>query len=237
MFAYGLHNYFLNLYNNASAMLYQNLIAYDRWRMILDGLVITLQITAGAAVLGIIIGLILTFMRLSGIRVLELFAQVYISVIRGTPVITQLLILNFTIFAGMRGVGVLVGIVGFGINSGAYVCEIIRAGILSVDKGQSEAGRSLGLSSRQTMSYIVMPQAIKNIIPTLANESIILFKETSIVGIIGVADITRVSQQIMSRTFNVTPMFVAAIIYFVIVAVMTFFLSRLEKKLRESDVR
>ena len=227
----------MTFFNRLLEAVYVNAIAYGRWQMILDGLVITLQITAGAAVLGIIIGLLLTFMRLSGIKPLELFAKTYISVIRGTPVITQLLILNVTVFAGMRGVGVLVGIVGFGINSGAYVCEIIRAGILSVDKGQTEAGRSLGLSSRQTMSYIVLPQAIKNIIPTLASESIILFKETSIVGIIGVADLTRVSQQIMSRTFNVTPMLIAAAFYLVIVAIMTFFLSKLEKKLRESDVR
>ena len=218
-------------------MVYVNAIAYGRGQMILDGLVVTLQISAGAAVLGVIIGLVLTFFRLSGIKPLELFAQLYISVIRGTPVVVQLLIINFTIFAGMRGVGVWVGIVAFGINSGAYVCEIIRAGILSVDKGQTEAGRSLGLSSQQTMRFIVFPQAVKNILPALANESIILIKETSIVGFIGVADITRVTQQIMTRTFNVTPMFVAAAFYLVIVSILTFFLSRLEKRLRESDVR
>ena len=218
-------------------MLYNNAIAYGRWRMILDGLTITLQITAGAAVLGIIIGLTLTFFRMSGIKLLELFAKLYIGVIRGTPVITQLLILNATVFGAARGMGVWVGIIGFGINSGAYVCEIFRAGILSIDKGQTEAGRSLGLSSRQTMRFIVLPQAIKNILPTLANESIVLFKETAIIGIVGVADITRVSQQIMSRTFNVMPMFIAAAIYLVIVAVLTFFLSKLEKRLRASDVR
>jgi len=218
-------------------MLYNTIIAYDRWRMFLDGMAITMQIIAGALVMGIVIGLVLTFFRMSGIKILELFAQFYVWAIRGTPVITQLIIINTLIFGAIRGAGVWVGIVGFGINSGAYICEIFRAGIMSVDKGQTEAGRSLGLSSKQTMRFIVLPQAIKNILPTLANEFIVLFKETAIIGVVGVADITRVSQQIMSRTFNVMPMFVAAAIYLAVVAVMTFFLSKLEKKLRESDAR
>ena len=227
----------MELLNRFFEMVYVNAIALGRWQMFMDGLVVTLQITAGAAVMGVIIGLALTFFRMSGILPLELFAKIYIGVIRGTPVVLQLLIINATIFATARGMGVWVGIVAFGINSGAYVCEIVRAGIQSIDKGQTEAGRSLGLSSRQTMSFIVLPQAVKNILPALANESIILIKETSIVGFVAVADITRVSQQISSRTFNVIPMFVAAAFYLVLVSVLTFFLSKLEKKLRESDAR
>lgn len=218
-------------------VLYNNAVAQGRWTMFLDGLIVTLQISFGAVVLGLAIGLAMAALRLSGSRSLVFVSKLYIGIIRGTPVVIQLLIVNALLFPSVRGAGLWVGIVAIGINSGAYVCEIVRAGILSVNKGQSEAGRSLGLGSKRTMAYVVIPQAIKNILPALANEFIVLIKETAIVGMVAVTDLTRAGQQIMSRTFNVTPLFISAFAYLIIVAILTFFLGKLEKWLRASDAR
>jgi len=171
------------------------------------------------------------------IRPLKAIAFVYLGVIRGTPAVTQLIIISNTIFVAVRGVSVWVGIVALGINSGAYVAEIIRAGIMSVDKGQMEAGLSLGFSKRQTMRLIVMPQAVKNILPTFINEFIVLIKETAIVGFIGIQDLNRVGWLIIARTFDVTPMFITAIMYLVLISVLTMMLSYVEKLLRKSDRR
>jgi len=217
--------------------LYDNLIFGGRMWMLLRGLVTTLQISLGAVVLGVFIGLLMSFFKLSGVKPLRYAADVYIDVIRGTPAVTQLLIINFTVFAAVRGAGVWVGIVAMGINSGAYIAEIIRAGILSIDVGQTEAGRSLGFNRFETLRYIVMPQAIKNILPALANEFIVLIKETAIVGYIAVEDLTKVGQIIVSRTLNTIPLFATAILYFVIIKILTHFFRMLEKKLRASDAR
>ena len=195
----------------------------------------TIELSIGAVTLGIIIGLVVAFMSMSKVRVLNAIAKIYVDIIRGTPAVTQLLIINFVVFASYRNVGLLVGIVALGINSGAYVSEIIRAGILSIDHGQTEAGRSLGLTSRQTMIHIVIPQAIKNIMPALANEFIVLIKETAIIGYIGVEDLTKVGQVVISRTMSVVPLFATAIIYFLLIKILTIFLRKLEKKLRASD--
>jgi len=215
-----------------------------RAEMLLGGMVATIQISLGAVFIGLIIGSIIAAFNLSnwGIKIgrrtfrpLRLIAFVYLGVIRGTPAVTQLLIVNATIFATARGAGIWVGIVALGINSGAYVAEIIRAGIQSIDKGQMEAGLSLGFNKRQAMTYIVMPQAVKNILPTFVNEFIVLIKETAIVGFVAVQDINRVGQLIMSRTLDVTPLFVTAVMYLFLISVLTMLLSFLERKLRSSD--
>jgi len=208
-----------------------------RWEALLGGLWVTIQLSLGAVILGIIIGSVIAAFRMSNWKILRGIASVYLAIIRGTPAVTQILIVNATIFGALRGVGLWVGIVGLGINSGAYVAEIIRAGILSVDKGQTEAGLSLGFSRARTMMFIVMPQAVKNILPTLVNEFIVLIKETAIVGFIGVGDLTRVASQIMSRTFNPTVLFISAGMYLVLIGIVTALLGVLERRLRSSDTR
>ena len=215
-----------------------------RVSMLVNGMLVTIQISLGAVILGLIIGSIMATFNMSDvgfmargkkIRPLRIIAFLYIGVIRGTPAVTQLLIVSHTVFAAVRGVSIWIGIVALGINSGAYVAEIIRAGILSVDKGQMEAGLSLGFNKRVTMVFIVMPQAIKNILPTFVNEFIVLIKETAIVGFVGIQDINRVGQLIISQTFDITPLFVTAIMYLSLISALTFLLSLLEKKLRSSD--
>ncbi|MCL1987805.1 MAG: amino acid ABC transporter permease [Firmicutes bacterium] len=217
-----------------------------RVSMLMNGMWITIQISLGAVVLGLLIGMVMAAFNMSDlgftvmgrkIRPLRIIAFVYLGVIRGTPAVTQLLIVSHTIFAAVRGVNIWVGIVALGINSGAYVAEIIRAGILSIDKGQMEAGLSLGFNKYQAMLFIVMPQAIKNILPTFINEFIVLIKETAIVGFVGLQDINRVGQLIISQTFNVTPLFITAAMYLVLISLLTWLLGKVEKKMRSSDRR
>ena len=169
-------------------------ISGDRWKLYLQGLGVTLQIAAFAAILGMIIGTVLAFMKLSVRRngkktILAILANIYIDVIRGTPSVLQLMIMWFIIFSSAKN-RVAVAVLSFGINSGAYVAEIVRAGILAVDKGQMEAGRSLGLSKTQTMISIIIPQAVKNVLPPIGNEFIVLLKETAIVGYVSLTDLT-----------------------------------------------
>jgi polar amino acid transport system permease protein/polar amino acid transport system substrate-binding protein len=169
--------------------------------------------------------------------VLSYIATVYIDVIRGTPSVLQLLIMWFIIMASSNN-GILVASLSFGINSGAYVSEIVRGGILAVDKGQREAGRSLGLSSAQTYRYIILPQAVKNVIPPLGNEFITLIKETAIVGYVSLSDLTRVANQVASRTYDAfMPLIGAAVIYFVIIKLLSILLGKLERRMRKSDNR
>ena len=159
------------------------------------------------------------------------------DVIRGTPSVLQLLIMWFIVMKNSQN-GVLVASLSFGINSGAYVSEIVRAGILAVDKGQTEAGRSLGLSKAQTMIYIVIPQAIKNVLPPIGNEFIVLLKETAIVGYVSLTDLTRAANQITSRTYEAfMPLIGAAVIYFTVIKILTILLDKLERRLRKSDNR
>ena len=201
-----------------------------------------MEVAFFAAIIGIIIGTVLAFMKLSVKRngkpsFLARIANAYIDIIRGTPSVLQLLIMWFIILSFCRN-KILVACLSFGINSGAYVAEIVRAGILAVDKGQTEAGRSLGLSQFQTMRYIVIPQAFKNVLPPLGNEFIVLLKETAILGYVALDDLTRVANQITSRTYEAfMPLIGAALIYFVIIKILTILLNKMERRLRKSDNR
>ncbi|MCR5671682.1 MAG: amino acid ABC transporter permease [Butyrivibrio sp.] len=214
----------------------------DRWKLYLSGLGITLEIAVFAGILGIVIGTVVALMKLSVTEdgkptVLNVIATIYVDIIRGTPSVLQLLIMWFIIMASSNN-GVLVASLSFGINSGAYVSEIVRGGILAVDKGQMEAGRSLGLSKATTMRYIILPQAVKNIIPPLGNEFITLIKETAIVGYVSLTDLTRVANQIASRTYDAfMPLIGAAVIYLIIIKLLTLILGILERRMRRSDNR
>lgn len=214
----------------------------DRWKLYIKGLGVTLEIALFAAIIGLLIGTVVALMRLSTKRdgkktIWARIAGVYIDVIRGTPSVLQLLIMWFVIMKNCHN-GILVAVLSFGINSGAYVSEIVRAGILAVDKGQTEAGRSLGLSKAQTMIYIVIPQAIKNVLPPIGNEFIVLLKETAIVGYVSLTDLTRAANQITSRTYEAfMPLIGAAVIYFTVIKILTILLERLERRLRKSDNR
>jgi len=214
---------------------FQASISAGRLDMLMDGFWVTIQISLGAILLGLLIGAVVALFKMSRSRILKAIAFLYLGLIRGTPSVTQILLINAIMFAGFRGNRVWIGIVALGINSGAYVAEIIRAGIMSVDKGQREAGLSLGFNRFQTMRYIIMPQAIKNIIPTFVNEFIVLIKETAIVGFAAVSDLTRIATQITARTFDIMPLLVSAIMYLALISVLTLLLSLLEKRLRAGD--
>lgn len=217
-------------------------IKENRWQLYLKGLGTTMEVAVLAAVIGIIIGTILAFMKISTKRngkptFLSGIANVYIDIIRGTPSVLQLLIMWFVILKSCHN-GILVASITFGINSGAYVAEIVRAGILAVDKGQTEAGRSLGLSQFQTMRYIVLPQAFKNVLPPLGNEFIVLIKETAIVGYVSLRDLTRTAHQLTAALYEpFMPLVIAAVIYFIIIKILTILLAKLERRLRKSDSR
>lgn len=220
-----------------------NFVTENRWRWLVDGLGQTMLITLLATFLGITIGLFLAIVRVlafSGRRIFFLtrFVDLYLTVIRGTPVVVQLLIMYFVIFSSLPVSKIVVAALAFGINSGAYVAEIIRSGIMAVDRGQMEAGRSLGLNYAITMRKIILPQAIKNILPALFNELITLLKETAVVGYIAVMDLTRAGDMIRSRTYDAfMPLLVVAAIYLLIVMGLTRAMGRLERRLRRSDNR
>ena len=191
--------------------------------------------------LGIVIGLIVgtirsTYDKTHKLKALNFLCNIYLTVIRGTPVLVQLLIIYYVIFASVRIDKVLVAVLAFGINSGAYVAEIFRSGILSIDNGQFEAGRSLGFNYPQTMWYIVMPQAFKNVLPALCNEFIALLKETSIAGYIGIQDLTKGGDIIRSRTYSAfMPLLAVAALYLIIVLIFTQLIKILERRLRQSE--
>jgi His/Glu/Gln/Arg/opine family amino acid ABC transporter permease subunit len=213
----------------------------EGYKMLADGLLVTMEISFFAVLLGVLLGMILALMKLTENRkkrktILSVIASIYIDIIRGTPVVVQLMIMYMLIFRSRAAV--LAAVVTFGMNSAAYVAEIIRAGILAVDKGQMEGGRSLGLSYGQTMAHIIVPQAVKNILPALCNEFIALIKETSIVGYVAIQDLTKVSDILISRTYEpFMPLIALAIIYYVIVKILTWLFSILERRLRKSDNR
>ena len=224
-----------------SRQLYLNFIKDNRWKYIVNGLGTTLQITFFAVILGIALGFLIavirsTYDKTGKGKILNFLAKVYLTVIRGTPVLVQLLIIYFVVFASVDINKIIVAVMAFGINSGAYVAEIIRSGIMSIDNGQFEAGRSLGFNYSQTMFYIVMPQAFKNVLPALGNEFIGLLKETSVAGYIAIQDLTKGADIIRSRTYSAfMPLIAAALIYLVLVMVFTFFVQKLERRLRNSD--
>lgn len=217
-------------------------ITGDRYKLFLDGLGVTLKITFLAAIFGFLLGTLLAFMRISRRRngkktIFSYIAGAYIDVIRGTPSVVQLLIMYQIILVAVES-KVVIAVAAFAINSSAYVAEIVRAGIQAVDPGQTEAGQSLGLSKRTTMLHIVIPQAIKNVLPPLGNEFIVLLKETAIVGYVAMMDLTKVSDFIISRTLKpYMPLLATALIYFIIVKILSVLLNRLERRLHQGDSR
>lgn len=219
-----------------------NFITDDRWKYIADGLLTTLQVTFFAVIIGIVLGFLVavvrsTYDKTGKLRLLNALCKLYLTVIRGTPVVVQLLIIYFVIFGSARDISkVVVAVMAFGFNSGAYVAEIFRSGIMSVDNGQFEAGRSLGFNYVQTMRYIIMPQAFKNVLPALCNEFIVLLKETSVSGYIALQDLTKGGDIIRSRTYDaLMPLLAVAIIYLTMVIIFTKLVNILERRLRSSD--
>lgn len=213
-------------------------IVAGRWKMFLSGLGYTLLISLFSIILGLVIGVIMALMRLSKSKVLRGISGVYIDIIRGTPTMVQLLIIYFIIFAKVPIQQWIVGCIAFGINSGAYMAEIVRGGILSVNIGQMEAGRSLGMTHRQTMASIVMPQAMKNILPAMGNEFVVLIKETAVIGMISSIDLVGAAQQVQSRTYDyLVPLLSIAVIYYVVIKIISIALSKLESGMRKADKR
>ncbi len=216
--------------------IYYNLIREDRYMYFVNGLGVSLQLTIYAALIGCVIGLVVAFARMTNNRLLSNIAVKYVDLIRGTPVVVQIMIIYFGIFATSSLPRVFIASLAFGINSGAYVAELIRAGIQAVDKGQMEASRSLGFSYAQSMRYIIIPQAIKNILPAMGNEVVTLWKETSIAGFIGLADLTKAAQYVRGRTFSpYTPFLIIAFLYLYITNIMTKLLDKIERRLHQSD--
>lgn len=231
---------------------YRNFIQDNRWKWLLDGLKNTLIITFFALLLGVAVGILIAIVRSTfdknqeeyrkkgGIFyafwwLINALSNLYLTVIRGTPVVVQLLICYFIIFASSRN-GIAVAIFAFGLNSGAYVAEIIRGGIMSIDNGQFEAGRSLGFNYVQTMIYIIIPQVFKAVLPTLCNEFIVLIKETSVAGYVGIVDLTKAGERIRGVTFSAfMPLIAVALIYLVVVVVLTQLVKILERNLRKNE--
>lgn len=217
-----------------------NFIKDDRWKYLTEGLYVTLLITAFAVLMGLFLGFIVamirsTYQNTGKLKFLNALSVLYLTVIRGTPVLVQLMIIYYVIFSSGNVNKIIVAILAFGINSGAYQAEIFRAGINAVPKGQFEAGRSLGFNYYQTMGNIIMPQAFKNILPALGNEFIVLVKETSIAGYIALVDITKAGDIIRSRTYSAfMPLLAVALIYLVIVMGLTYLINLLERWLRRS---
>ncbi len=227
-----------------------NFIEDNRWKYLWRGLGNTLQITLAAVLIGIVIGTVVAIVRSTWdqnaermrpgvgrglLKIADVICKIYLTVIRGTPVVVQLMIMFYIIFASSRN-GVGVAMLAFGINSGAYVAELIRGGIMAIDKGQLEAGRSLGFDYVQTMRFIIVPQALKNVLPALANEFIVLLKETSVAGYVAVTDLTKGGDIIRGRTFSAfMPLIVVALIYLVMVVFFTWLVGKLERRLRSSD--
>ena len=229
--------------------LYAAFLEGDRWRLYLQGLLTTLELTVVALIVGVVLGVLVAVVRTAHdqqrpgrrrnpiLGILNVICKIYTTVIRGTPMLVQILIWGFVIFASSRN-KFMVGVVALGINSGAYVAEIVRGGLMSVDVGQSEAGRSLGLGYLDTMRFIVIPQAFKNILPSLGNEFITLFKDTSLVNTIGLTELTYRASRIAGVTFDYMPPYIGiAIMYLAVVIILTWFQGKLERRLRQSDRR
>lgn len=229
-----------------------NFVDAGRWKWLVEGLGNTLLITLFALLMGLAIGVVIAAVRSTydknresmemqkglGYYLLKLvnsICNLYLTVIRGTPVVVQLLIMYFIVFASSRD-SLMVAIIAFGINSGAYVAEILRGGIMSIDNGQFEAGRSLGFNYVQTMIHIIIPQVFKNVLPTLCNEFIVLLKETSVAGYVGIVDLTKAGDLIRGRTFSAfMPLIAVALIYLAMVVILTALVSALERRLRKSE--
>lgn len=219
-----------------SDAIYYNLIREQRYLQFLRGLGVSLQLTVYAAAIGILIGLFLALAKLGKISWLQKLSTLYVDIIRGTPMVVQLVLIYYAILGTSSLPKIMVASIAFGLNSGAYVSELIRAGIMAVDKGQMEAARSLGFSYGKSMRYIVIPQAVKNILPALGNEFIVLLKETAIAGYIALDDLTRAGNIVRGRTFDAyTPFIMVALIYLYITTILTGLLNKLERRMRASD--
>ena len=228
------------MFEELKAQFVLNFIMDDRWMSLLWGLFVTLKITFFAVILGFVLGFSVAIVRnvyenTKKLKILNFICNVYLTVIRGTPVVVQLLIIYFVIFSSIRIDKSIAAILAFGINSGAYQAEIFRSGINSIPKGQMEAGRSLGFSYAQTMVNIIMPQAIKNVLPTLGNEFIVLMKETSVAGYIALEDLTKAGDVIRSRTYSaMMPFLAVALLYLIMVMFFTYLLKLFERRLARS---
>lgn len=224
---------------------YREFITREGYKMLLEGLKNTAMIAVFGLLIGLVIGSVIAIVKLTPLnnilfKILKGAGNVYVALFRGTPIVVQLLLMHYVLFPlmGINISPVLEGIITFGMNSGAYISEIMRGGILSVDKGQMEAGRSVGLSYMQTMMRIVLPQAVKNILPTLGNEFIALIKETSVVSFITVIDIYKAFQSIANSTYEyIVPYLMLALVYLVLVIIITLLVRLLERRLRASDKR
>lgn len=229
--------------------LIQTFVTGDRWKLFLRGLGRSLLLTVCALAIGVVIGVLIAVVRTMhdqsrgdkkpniALRIVNLICQIYTTVIRGTPMMVQLLIMGFVVFATSRNM-FGVAILTLGLNSGAYVAEIVRGGIMSIDPGQMEAGRSLGMNYGTVMREIIIPQAIKNILPALGNELITLFKDTSLVMVVGVTDLTKIARDIQAKTYlPMMPYLGIAALYLVVVIILTWILGKLERRLRKSDRR
>lgn len=216
---------------------YQSVIYDNRYLYILEGLKNTILIALGALAIGILLGLVIALIRDNyeknkKFKILNYVSKLYVLIIRGTPALLQLMIIYYVVFKTINVEPVLVGMLAFGLNSAAYVSEIIRAGIQSVDSGQLEAGLSLGLRYSQVLKFVVLPQAIKNVMPALGNEFITLIKETSVAGYIGIRELTKASDIIASRTYNYFfPLIITAIIYLILTTLLTKLLNVFERKI------
>ena len=236
--------------SNLKAQFILNFIEQDRWKLLVTGLGNTLKITLVACLIGICIGVVIAIIRStwdknhetmhkgfgkSLLAVVNAICKLYLTVIRGTPVVVQLMIIYYIIFASSRN-GIAIAMLAFGINSGAYVAEIVRGGIMSIDAGQFEAGRSLGFNYVQTMRYIIIPQVFKNVLPTLANEFIVLLKETSVSGYVAIRDLTKAGDIIRGVTYSpFMPLIGVALIYLTLVIFFTWLVGKLERRRRDSD--
>lgn len=220
---------------------YTNFVKDQRWKYLVNGFFVTVQISIAAVMMGLVLGFFVAVIRSTAdqtgrFKVLDAICRLYLTVVRGTPVVVQLLIIYFVIFGSVDVSKVLVAILAFGINSGAYVAEIIRSGIMSVDPGQMEAGRSLGLSYGCTMRTVILPQAFKNVLPALGNEFIVLLKETSVCGYIALQDLTKGGDIIRSQTYDaLLPLMAVALIYLGVVVCLSFLLKKLELKLKKNE--
>ncbi|SDB07726.1 amino acid ABC transporter membrane protein, PAAT family (TC 3.A.1.3.-) [Ruminococcaceae bacterium FB2012] len=222
----------------------ETFVTDDRWQYLVRGLGNTLIITVCAALIGIVLGFIVAMIRSTHdktgkLKIGNFLCRIYLTVIRGTPMVVQLMIMYFVIFATLNSkYKIIVAILSFGINSGAYVAEIVRSGIMSIDNGQFEAGSSLGLSYRKTMFFIILPQAFKNVLPALANEVIVLLKETSVAGYIGMEDLTKGGDIIRANTYQAfMPLLAVAAIYLIMVIILTSLVGKLERRLAKNEKR
>ena len=234
--------------NRLGPRLYAAFLEGDRWQLYLQGLVTTLELTVCALIVGVALGVLVAVIRTAhdqqrpghrnfALAILNVICKIYTTVIRGTPMLVQILIWGFVIFSSSRN-KFMVGVVALGINSGAYVAEIVRGGLMSVDMGQSEAGRSLGLGYLPTMTFIVVPQAFKAILPALGNEFITLLKDTSLISAIAGKEVVYRAARIAGNTFDYMPPYIGiAIMYLVVVIILTWLQGKMERRLRQSDRR